>query len=250
MISDQTKPIVDFFIVGAMKSGTSSLRDMLRQHPNVDLYRGEIHYFDKLNLFEKGGEWYHEHFDFNCSPGVLHGDKSPSYSLDPDTPARMYSYNPEARIIWIFRDPVKRAVSNFHHAKKRNQDAMSIEESLSQAEELAAKNSPAAYLYRSQYERHLAAFTEYFPEDRQYILIFEELLANPAAEVGKLVSWLGLEAGTELKLPHSNEGKPVIKRKFPVHEDTMKQLGDLLVPTLSAVEGRLGRKVEAWRKTL
>jgi len=248
MTSDTQQPVVDFFIVGAMKAGTSSLRDMLRQHSNVDLYRGEIHYFDKLNLFEQGTEWYHEHFDFSRGGRVLNGDKSPSYSLDPEAPARIHAYNPEARIIWIFRDPVKRAVSNFHHAKKRNQDAMSIEDSLSQAEALATKNSPAAYLFRSQYERHLASFERYFAEDRHYILIFEELLADPDAEVGKLLQWLGLAADSRLELPHSNEGKSVIKRKFPVGEETVARLSELLTPTIKAIETRLGRELPAWRR--
>ena len=247
MTTDTQQPVVDFFIVGAMKSGTSSLRDMLRQHPDVDLYRGEIHYFDKLELFEKGTDWYHEHFDLGRGSEVLHGDKSPSYSLDPEAPARIHAYNPEARIIWIFRNPVKRAVSNFHHGKKRNQDALSLEESLSQAEELAAKNSPAAYLYRSQYERHRASFAPYFPEERNYILIFEELLADPEAEVKKLLQWLRLTSDIQLELPHSNEGRPVIKRKFPVAAETVTRLEALLAPTVAAIEARLGREIAAWR---
>lgn len=243
--STQEKPRVDFFVVGAMKSGTSSLRDLLKQHPGVDIYRGEIHYFDKPSLFEKGEEWYHEHFDFSRS-GTLHGDKSPSYSLDKGTPAKMHAYNPDARLIWIFRNPVKRTVSNYHHAKKRNQDAMSIEDSLAQSEALAAKNSPAGYLYRSQYERHLANFAPYFPEERQYILIFEELLADPHGETQKLLEWLGLSSDQTFELPHSNDGSSVIKRKFPVAPETLEDLKTLLKPTVAAVEARLGRSIPSW----
>jgi hypothetical protein len=248
MTTDTQQPVADFFIVGAMKSGTSSLRDMLRQHPDVDIYRGEIHYFDKLELFEKGPDWYHEHFDLARGGEVLHGDKSPSYSLAPEAPARIQAYNPAARIIWIFRNPVKRAISNFHHAKKRNQDAMSLEDSLSRAEELAATNSPAAYLYRSQYERHLANFALYFSEERNYIMIFEELLADPETEVKKLLQWLGLTSDIQLELPHSNEGRPVIKRKFPVTDDTVTLLEERLAPTVAAIEARLGREIAAWRR--
>lgn len=243
--SSQGKPLVDFFIVGAMKSGTSSLRDLLRQHDGVDIYRGEIHYFDKETLFEQGDDWYHDHFEMDKS-GVLHGDKSPSYSLDKDAPARIHAYNPEARLIWIFRNPVKRTVSNFHHAKKRNQEAMSLEDSLAQAEDLAAKNSPAAYLFRSQYERHLATFAEHFPDERQYIVIFEELLADPAVETRKLLDWLGLPSDVDLELPHSNEGRSVIKRKFPVDPATVAQLEELLKPTVAAIEARLGRSIPSW----
>lgn len=247
MTLDPQKPVVDFFIVGAMKSGTSSLRDLLRQHPAVDLYRGEIHYFDKLDLFERGNEWYHEHFDWNRQGLLLRGDKSPSYSLDPAAAERIHAYNPDARIIWIFRDPVKRVISNFHHAKKRNQEAMSIEESLAQAEALAASNSPSAYLFRSQYERHLASFEEYFPKEQHHILIFEELVKNPSAVISDLLKWMGLDRDISLELPHSNEGRPVIKRKFPVSDDTVAQLTELLLPTVKEVEARVGREIPAWR---
>ena len=246
MRSDTQKPIVDFFIVGAMKSGTSSLRDLLRQHPAVDIYRGEIHYFDKPDLFERGRDWYHEHFDWKQGGEVLHGDKSPSYSLAPAAAERIHAYNPDARIIWIFRDPVKRAVSNFHHAKKRNQDAMSIEDALAQAEVLAAKNSPSAYLFRSQYERHLQVFEQYFPKNQHHILIFEEVVMNPSAEIAKLLQWMGVGSDITLELPHSNEGKPVIKRKFPVNEDTIVQLTELLSPTVKEIEARIGREIPSW----
>ncbi len=245
MASEIGQPVVDFFIVGAMKSGTSTLRDMLRQHAEINLYRGEIHYFDKPTLFEQGNDWYHAHFDFT-QEGVLHGDKSPSYSLSKDVPARMHAYNPQARLIWILRNPVKRVVSNFHHAKKRDREAMSIEESLLQAEDLAATNSPAAYLFRSQYERHLAMFEEYFDDDHHYIMIFEELLADPEQELQKLTAWLGVSSAAELELTHSNEGRSVIKRKFPVEPETVAQLDELLKPTVAAIEARLGRRIPSW----
>lgn len=237
---------VDFFIVGAMKSGTSSLRDMLRQHPGVDMWRGEIHYFDNPALFAKGEDWYHGHFDFTRE-GVLHGDKSPSYSLDPGTPAKLAAYNPAARLVWILRNPARRLVSNYHHSKRRKPEALSIEDSLQNAETLAARNSPMAYLYRSQYDRHLQAFLPHFAAERHHVLIFEELIADPGSHIGGLTEWLGLDANVPLEFPHSNENRPMVKRRYPVAPEVVDRVHDLLSPTVEYIERFLGRPIPKWR---
>ena len=52
------QPIVDFIIVGAMKSGTTSLGFHLRRHGQICIPRGEVHFFDNERHFEKGLAWY------------------------------------------------------------------------------------------------------------------------------------------------------------------------------------------------
>ncbi|WP_371742330.1 sulfotransferase [Pseudoruegeria sp. HB172150] len=230
--------------MGAMKSGTSSLRDMLRQHPEIDLYKGEIHYFDRADLYARGAEWYHGHFDF--SRPALHGDKSPSYSLDPGTPARLAAYNPGARIVWILRDPVRRLVSNYHHSKRRRPEAMEIAESLARAGALAARNSPMAYLYRSQYDRHLDAFLAHFPRAQQHVTIFEEFLSDSAGQARALAEWLGVDPEVPMAFPHSNENRAGVKRRYPVAPEVTAELRVRLAPTVDYVERFLGREIPAW----
>ena len=229
-----------------MKSGTSSLRDMLRDHPGCGLYRGEIHYFDNPELYARGEDWYHGHFTEDPDGADrLWGDKSPSYSLDPEAPGRIHDYNPDAGIVWILREPVARTISNFHHAKKRNIDAPAIEDAI------GPDGRPVAfvtgdYLYRSQYERHLAAFDAVFPPEQQKILLFEEVLADPAGQGRDLAAWLGLDPGIPLALPHSNEGRQPMKRRFPVPLETRLRMAEVLAPTVAAIEARLGREIPAW----
>lgn len=236
---------VDFFIVGAMKSGTSSLRDMLRDHPGCGLYHGEIHYFDQAKLYQKGEAWYHGHFA-GMDPALLLGDKSPSYSLDPEAAARIHAYNPEARIVWILREPVARTISNFHHAKKRNLEAPALEDSFG-PDGAAVVGVAGDYLYRSQYDRHLAAFDAHFAPDRQKVLIFEEVLADPAGQGRALAEWLGLDPEVPLELPHSNEGRTPMKRRFAVPLEMRLRLARALAPTVAALEARLGRAIPSWQ---
>lgn len=238
--------VVDFFIVGAMKSGTSSLRDLLKAHPSIDIYRGEIHFFDNDKLYDRGNDWYHAHFTAS-GPDILYGDKSPSYSLDRRAAGRIQRYNPNAKIVWILRNPVKRTISNYFHALKRKPDSLDIEQAIERADELEAVNSPHAYIYRSQYEKHLGRYLETFGAEQNFILILEEVLKDPLTHMESLLAWLDAPPLGAAEFPHSNVGKKRIKQSVDIPAGLEDRLYNILEPTTLAVEGLLGRKIAAWR---
>ena len=110
----------DFIIVGAQKSGTSSLHYYLSQHPNLLASTPkEVRYFDRDDNFKKGKNWYHRSF-IN-----LHGDKkdylcfeaTPEYLYRSCAAQRMYQQYPNLKIIMILRHPVKRAYSAWNMYK-------------------------------------------------------------------------------------------------------------------------------------
>jgi hypothetical protein len=82
-------------ILGAQKSGTSSLHYYLVQHPGISApLRKEVHYFD-LN-HARGEAWYRAHFGRVGEPG-LNLDSSPYYLFHPGVPARLHALLPDAR---------------------------------------------------------------------------------------------------------------------------------------------------------
>jgi len=125
---------VNLFIVGAAKSGTTSLYHYLNQHPDIYMCPvKEPHFFADVEnslkeMHEKPipGKTYHtrvirdqeiyhslyeegEHFKYR-------GEASPSYLWDKNAAKRIYHYNPKAKIIAVLRDPVERAYSHYRMA--------------------------------------------------------------------------------------------------------------------------------------
>lgn len=99
----------DFLIIGAARSGTTSLLHNLGTHPNIEVYPSEIHYFSKK--LEQGEEWYRSHFREN---GKLQGEKSPTYIYYTECHQHMSRLLPDAKLILLLRNPIDRAYSNWN----------------------------------------------------------------------------------------------------------------------------------------
>ncbi len=242
---------VDFFIVGAMRSGTSSIRAQLDMDPKINTARGEPMFFSNDKKYNSGFEEYHSLFDWEAEEVVLRGEKSPRYAVSPSAPRRVFDYNPDAKIIWMLRDPVKRAISQYIHSIYRlGEGAISLDYAISHHEELERKNSPMAYVYRSQYEKQLDAWSCYFPN--QKIVILEELIRNPVSVMEEIYDYLDIEPGIPLEfLRHSRDKvdieKAKVQRENPTTKEQEEKLQGLLEPTIDKIEELLGRSLDAWR---
>lgn len=242
---------VDFFIVGAMRSGTSSIRDQLDLDPKINMAHGEPMFFSNDKKYKEGFEEYHSLFDWDSSDIVLRGEKSPRYAVSPLAPKRVFDYNPNAKIIWMLRNPVKRAISHFVHSVYRAGDkAVSLDEAIEQHEELERVNSTMAYVFRSQYEKQIDAWSNYFPD--QKIIILEEMIKNPVQVMSEIYGYLDLEPGIKLDfLRHSKEKvdqeKEKVQEKNPTTPEQREKLFQLLEPTIEKIEEKLGRSLDSWR---
>jgi hypothetical protein len=131
----------DFLIIGAAKSGTSTLYNLLRFHPHVRAAaHREIHYFDQN--FEKGVEWYRVHFRPGTNRGgrrTITGESSPSYLAGKQVPQRVAEVVPEARLIALLRNPVDRAYSHYQMDVRVGQMRLSFEQVIDEAEVTAAR---------------------------------------------------------------------------------------------------------------
>ncbi|RLD27263.1 MAG: hypothetical protein DRI75_09955 [Bacteroidetes bacterium] len=125
------KPNINLFIVGAAKSGTTSLYNYLNQHPDVYFpnvkepnYYAAIESEDSL-VYKKPKEnvFYHNkiikdqdnYFSLykNSYKYKIIGDASPSYLWDTNSSQKIYSDFPESKILIILRNPINRAFSHY-----------------------------------------------------------------------------------------------------------------------------------------
>ena len=180
----------DFVGVGAQRAGTTWWYRMLCDHPRIQPAAGkEAHFFDGYfghEFSDADVDAYHRLFP--RPKGYLIGEWSPKYLHDFWTPALLRRAAPEARILVLLRDPLKRLRSGLRHelaivdrAVRRGRrgyfGAMDANESLA----------------RSLYSRQLEALLEQFTRDQVLVLQFERCVQDPAAELRRTYEFLGAE---------------------------------------------------------
>lgn len=245
----QPRALPDVVILGAQKSGTSSLHQYLTQHRGVIApLRKEVHYFD-LN-FGRGEAWYRAHFGRVGEPG-LNIDSSPYYLFHPGVPRRLAGLLPEARLLVLLRDPVRRAYSHYWHERHRGREPLGFEEALraepgridaahaqlvAGAIERSRVHQEYSYLARGRYAEQLERWFEHFPRDRFHVVRFESLAKEPLATVNEVCAFLGLPALASAALEARNA-----RRYPPVASATAEALRAYFDPHNRRLEALLGR---------
>ena len=164
---------VDFFIVGAPKAGTTSLYHYLNEHLEIEMSsQKEPDYFSDSLIQNKGMYYGKNRIDtlekYNnlfINPEVkLRGEGSVSYLSYDDVPLKIKTYNPEAKIIIILRDPVDRAFSHYLMDYRLGLVSESFEDIINKKSK--HKN---AHLFYQQYIQ----VSEYAPQIKRYLNVFK-----------------------------------------------------------------------------
>ena len=224
-----------FLILGAQRSGTTSLYRYLAQHPRIfPALRKEVHYFDFQ--YDKGRRWYLAHFPtatsrFRGNGRPVTGEATPYYLVHPLAPQRVWEFNPAMKLIVILRDPVERAFSHYNHEVRRGvetldfRDAVDAEpERLSGADGLL-RRAPHYYSYshhhfsyfdRGRYAHHLQAWLDRFPLRQLLILKSDEMFLDANRVANEVFAFLDLPPHRlpleEAPAPASNT--PAVERKL------------------------------------
>lgn len=177
--------IVDFMIIGAQKCGTTSLANHLAEHPQVCFCdEKEPNFFNTYSPWQEHVKNYHKMF--RCKTGQKLGEASTMYSSLPefqDTHTKIYSYNPEMRLIYIMRDPVERIISHYAHRLVRKRVEKTIEEEI---------NSNAFYIDRSLYSMQIKPYIETFGREQVYLLTYESMISQPREKLMEIAKFIDI----------------------------------------------------------
>ncbi len=184
------KRIPNLFIVGAMKSGTTSLHNYLDTHPNIFMSKKpkETQYFVKELNWSRGEDWYLSLFDAADSHVTILGESSTDYTKLPlyqGVVQRIADFNPEARIIYIMRDPVERSISNYWwqvQFSAEGRDMLTVMKKVKDITDI------------SYYAMQIKPYIEMFGRERVMALTLEELKAAPIKTLQNLFDWLGVDS--------------------------------------------------------
>jgi hypothetical protein len=181
-----------FVIVGAMRSGTTSLARHLGAHPEVFMAEEkEVHFFDRH--WALGPDWYRGRFA-RVSAERMVGEATPAYLYHPDVPARMADLLPEARLIAILRNPVDRAYSHYWLQRGLRRERRGFAEAIEEEDrEGPVPEAEYAYLGCSLYLPQLQRMEAHFPRTSLLVLLFEELQQDPGALYQTSCRFLGID---------------------------------------------------------
>ena len=176
-----------FVVIGAQKAGTTSLFHYLADHPQIYLHPiKEINYFAwpdaKRNLRR------YIRFFAKAPHGAVCGDVSTDYAKCPaiqDVPRRMSAVVPDARLLYIVRHPVRRAVSHYHHEILQGVRRLApIDEEL---------RTRAEFVDFGRYFLQIERYLQYFDPRQIQVVVFEELLADKVGTMKRVFGHIGCD---------------------------------------------------------
>ncbi|MFL5871421.1 MAG: sulfotransferase family protein [Solirubrobacterales bacterium] len=176
----------NLIIIGGLKCGTTSLHHYLSLHPEISMSRPkELNFFVAELNWDLGPDWYTSHFDREAP---VRGESSPHYTNLPrfaGVAERMGSLVPDARIVYMVRDPIDRMLSHYVHNAGGGYEARSLEQALGDPQ--------SAYVNRSRYAMQVEPYLREFGADRVAIVTREELHEERSATMRRLFELVGVD---------------------------------------------------------
>ena len=183
----------DFLIIGAAKSGTTSLHRLLSQHESFFMSNPkEIEFFSKDNKYARGPEWYGAHFS-GAGEQQLCGESTSQYTFwpqYPDTFPRMSQLIPQAKLIYIMRNPIDRAYSHYAQLVKNGQCQRTQLRVMQTFEDVIGQETEV--LSASRYTQQLERVLQYYPRAQCLLLLIDDLKRQPMEVLGRIERFLGI----------------------------------------------------------
>ncbi|MGM0407604.1 MAG: sulfotransferase family protein [Bacteroidota bacterium] len=211
----------NFLIIGAQKSGTTSLHYYLSQHPLlVGTRPKEIHYFDRWINFGYDINWYERHFNHMFPKNKLFFETTPNYIYHESIAKQLALHYPNLKLILVLRNPIERAFSawNMYHSffisdkerfsrksriphspnpvhlyyyKNRNVFP-SFKEAIELELDVIIKNGfeEPAILRRGLYAKQIKKYYKHFSREQILIIGFKDLVNDTETTLNKIYTFL------------------------------------------------------------
>ena len=178
----------NLIIIGGLKCGTTSIHHYLGLHPEIQMSKPkELNFFVEELNWDLGLDWYASRFD---SRFAVRGESSPHYTNLPrfqGVAARIHEHCPNARLIYMVRDPIKRILSHWVHASGAGYEAREMVRTLSEPD--------SSYISRSRYWMQLEPYLEHFDRAQIEVITQEELQGEREATMRRAFRFAGVDQG-------------------------------------------------------
>jgi hypothetical protein len=177
----------NFMIIGTMKGGTTSLYHYLRDHPQVFMptYKAPEFFVEKSN-WHRGADWYRRQFA-GADDAMAVGEASVAYTKYPRVPGvpeRIAAHVPDARFIYVVRNPMERIRSHYLTKVAEGAESAPLEEVV---------YTKPHYLDYSRYALQIDQYLGYFDREHLLILTSEDLRNRRHRTVQRVYEFLGVD---------------------------------------------------------
>jgi Sulfotransferase domain len=208
-----------FMMIGAMKSGTTSLARYLSAHPDVFMTRPkEPGFFNPARNWNRGFEWYENLFK-DARANQARGEASTSYTMAPrvsGVPERIAAAVPDVKLIYLIRNPIDRIRSMYMHLVDRGEEFAPLKEAVHGRDD---------YLDISRYGYQLEQYLLVFPRDRLMVVSSDALRHRRIETMESIFRFIDVDPDVELldvsKEYHRGDEK---RRIWPAMEGTRSLL--------------------------
>lgn len=250
----------NFVVIGAPKSGTTSLFFYLKQHPDVYLpVRKELHYFSYSELAKQiQGPGDRETLSSLCADQNAYlshyanvkrekavGEISPSYLYFSHTAEHIKDDLGPVKIITLLRNPLEKAFSQYSHLMRDGREDLSFFDALMQEKERATAGWSDFWRYAesSLYTKKLKHYLSVFGDDNVKIFLFDNLVANPAAFMREVYSFLEIDPTIEPDIKtvynRSGESRSKMVADFFAKPNSIKSLFKIIIPERVRISVRM-----------
>ncbi len=235
-----------FLIIGAQRSGTTYLYNILDEHPEICLakpVKPEPKYFLGAEFNGNPADYRNAFFDRNKNY-KSYGEKGTTYYENSWVTPRVLEFFPDAKFLIILRNPVERAVSNYYFSKNNNLETRTLEEVFLEEKQQPPypnyiSTNPFDYLQRGIYLNYIQSFLNYIPADKLKILIFEELVEN-LSEIQALYKYLNVSSDF---VPDSLHRQINASSQTILPKKIQEKLHEYFIPYNKQLSDFLGRAV-------
>ena len=230
---------VDFMIIGAQKSGTTSLADMLKSHSDLVCCRQkEPQFFSGTQDWRKELSTYEDMFPRQV--GAKYFEASTGYTMYPrfnyEIWEDLYEYNSKLKFLYIVRAPLQRVISHYVHSYERGYTDDGIESAIFQL---------ATFVNNTRYHFQISPFIERFGKDQVKICFLEDLKSDPLKVRSEIANFLEIDGGRfPDEVPKSNVAGEIrrLHKKWDNPSFLMKCFRKAVPPAYKWLTGNSGRQ--------
>lgn len=239
--------VPNFMCLGVTKSGTTSLYDILIQHPEIYIPKfKEPHFFDITENFKNGVQWYSDNYFKKANKKII-ADFTPSYFFDSNAPKRILeTLGPSMKFVVLLRNPVDRAYSHYWHSKRDIHEDIRFLEALEiEDQRLYEYNKKSDYLsflrhsYINQglYSQMLERYLEYFCLDNFLFIHFEnEFVIDRKTTIKKILNFLDIDdtVTLDINIKSNSSSKEISKtlKKIMKSKSWFRKILKNLIPSI------------------
>jgi hypothetical protein len=252
------KNSIDFIGIGCRKSATTSVFNALAMHPliipplkDIRIHSKKQQYFKECHYWERdvlscGIQTYHKKFWGDLKEGLIYGEFTPDYIIYDDSMKMIRDYNPDIKLIAIFRNPIERLWSEYRMFQRKENYALSFKKLIEKSADLqkpviSPDNSPEKWpLYTSCYGTQVEKLMRMFDPQNLFLLKMEEL-KDFAARINDIFNFLGVHSfpvpALHLNIHPSNT-------EIPFYEELMERF---FLKEIELLESLTGWNCDDWK---